>query len=56
MKFEVEKEVLDNIANYLIKRPYCEVAQLLMTLNQSIKPIEEKEELPKPVKEVKEKK
>ena len=64
MKFEIEQEMLEKLVNrlglqetvinYLTTRE--PLSQLMAEINKGIKPIEEKEELPKPVKEVKEKK
>ena len=41
MKFEINQEVLEKVVNYLVNRPYAEVAQLIAEINQNIKPIEE---------------
>lgn len=41
MKFEISQEMLQAIANYLMEKPYKEVANLLVGI-QSCKQIEEK--------------
>lgn len=48
MKFEISQEMLQAIANYLMEKPYKEVANLLVGI-QSCKQVEEK----KPEQEVK---
>lgn len=55
MKFLVEQNVLDQVLQYLVTKPYMEVAALLVALDQEIKknpkPQEEKkQEKPKEAK------
>lgn len=44
MKFIISQEVLENLLNYISKKPYCEVAPLMAEVQADIKPIEEKTE------------
>ena len=44
MKFEINQVVLEKVVNYLVNRPYAEVAQLIAEINQNIKPIEAPQE------------
>jgi hypothetical protein len=48
MKLEIEKELAQEVLNYLVQKPYGEVA-LLISKIMALKPIEEKpkEEIPK---------
>lgn len=42
MKLEVEQETMQKIANYLVRRPFGEVVNLIQLIDQC-KPIKEKE-------------
>ena len=47
MKYEIEEELINKIANYLVTKPYKEVAQILDEINKNIKPIPENEKTEK---------
>ncbi len=45
MRFTIDKNLLEQMINYLVTRPYNEVAQLIAAIQQDIKVVEEKHEL-----------
>jgi hypothetical protein len=44
MRFTIDKIILEQIINYLVTRPYTEVAQLIAAIQQDIKAVEEQPE------------
>lgn len=44
MKHIVSTKVLQEVVNYLANRPYTEVAELILALQNDVKPLEENTE------------
>lgn len=43
MRFSIEQKVLESLINYVITKPYNEVAQIVAQAQADIKPIKEEE-------------
>ena len=41
MRFSIDKTLLEQMLNYLVTKPYTEVAQLITNVQQDIKVVEE---------------
>lgn len=44
MRFTIDKNLLEQMINYLVTRPYTEVAQMIASIQQDIKVVEEQPE------------
>ena len=40
-RFSIDQKVLEDMLNYVIEKPYREVAQLIANVQRDVKPIEE---------------
>lgn len=43
MRYSIEQKTLENLLNYVITKPYNEVAQLIAEVQKDIKPVVEEE-------------
>lgn len=48
MRFTIDKNILEQMLNYMITKPYGEVAQMIADVQQDIKVVEEAIQEPDP--------